>query len=180
MTAQKPNSFTISLNERNYGDWHSNVMEATKTGTHGIISFLIRDIVADPNSDFEKAVKMLSSTQIIAPCYIIVGGLSGDEGAVITQNRTMGIDVWRLNAEEGRWFLVETNYDHWEPAPSRDDRRDAAINSLKTTGQASLNKDSLFKTLSTPRVLNNRAIYTTIMSASNPTLIEGWIHIPDN
>ena len=22
-----------------------------------------------------------------------------------------------------RWFNVETNYDHWEPAPAKDDRR---------------------------------------------------------
>ena len=180
LTAQKANSFTISLNERDYGDWHFNVIEATKTGTRGIISFLIRDIVADPDSDFEKAVDILSNTQIIAPCYIILGGLSGDEGAVITQNRTMGIDVWRLNAEQGRWFLVETNYDHWEVPPAYDDRRDLAIKGMNATGQANLNKDSLFKILSTPPILNNQTVYMTIMSASNPTLYEGWIHIPDN
>ena len=179
LTAQKPNNFTISLNERNHGDWRSNVIEATKIGTQGIISFLIRDVVADPDSDFEKAVEMLSSTQIIAPCYIIVGGLSGDEGAIITQNRTMGIDVWRLNGSTGRWFLVETNYDHWELPPIYDNRRDSAIKGMNATGQAALNKDSLFKILSTPPVLNNRTVYTTIMSASNPTLLEGWIRIPD-
>ena len=180
-TGQKPNGFTISLNERDSGDWSLNAIQAEKIGTRGMIALMIRDVVANPDLDFEKAVQTLSSAQIIAPCYLIIGGLSGDEGAVITQNRTMGIDVWRLNAEQGRWFLVETNYDHWKPAPSRDDRRDAAINALKTTGQASLNNETMFEILSTPPVLNDATIFTTVMSASDPNLVyKGCIRLPDN
>ena len=180
MTGQKPNGFTISLDERDVSDWSLNAKEAMKTGTHGIIPLMIRDVLDDPDADFEKAVNTLRSAQIIAPCYIIVGGLSGDEGAVITQNRTMGIDVWRLNAEQGRWFLVETNYDHWKPPPAGDDRRDPAINEMKKIGQVGFNDQTLFDVLSTPPVLNDKTIYTTIMSASNPTLYKGWIRTPDN
>ena len=180
LTGQKPNGFTISLNQRDSGDWSLNALEAAKTGTNGFIALMMRDLLGDSDSSFDKAVNTLSSAQIIAPCYLIVGGLSGDEGAVITQNRTMGIDVWRLNAEQGRWFLVETNYDHWKQPPASDDRRDPAINGMKKIGQAGLNDQTLFNVLSTPPVLNDGTIYTTIMSASDPTLYKGWIRIPDN
>ena len=180
LTGQKPNAFTVSLNQRNSGDWSLNALEAARTGTNGFIALMMRDVLADSDSNFEKAVNILSSAQIIAPCYLIVGGLSEDEGAVVTQNRTMGIDVWRLNGEEGQWFLVETNYDHWKPPPPFDDRRDPAINGIKKIGQAGLNDQTLFDVLSTPPVLNGGTIYTTIMSASEPTLYKGWIRIPDN
>ena len=180
MTGQKPNGFTISFDERDVGDWSLNDKEAMKTGTHGIISLMVRDVLDDPDTDFEKAVDILSNIKIIAPCYLIIGGLSGDEGAVITQNRTMGIDVWRLNAEQGRWFLVETNYDHWKPPPASDDRRDPAVDGMKKIGQDGLNDQTLFDVLSTPPVLNDETIYTTIMSASDPTLFKGWIRMPDN
>ena len=180
LTGQKPNSFTISLDERDQGDWHSNVMEAQKLGTSGFISFKIRDLLDDYSSDFEKVVNTIANTQFIAPFYAIVGGVSGDEGAIITHNRTTGIDVWRLNSTENRWFILETNYDHWLPPPKSDNRRDPANKMMNDTGLSDVSSDSIFKILSTPPVLNDGTIFTVLMSAADPTLYTGWIRNPDD
>ena len=180
LTGQKPNSFTISLDERDQGDWHGNVIEAQKLGTRGFVSFKIRDLLEDDLSDFEKVVNTIAKTQFIAPFYAIVGGVSGDEGAIITHNRTTGIDVWRLNSTENRWFILETNYDHWTPPPKSDDRRDPANEMMNDTGLSNISSDSIFKILSTPPVLNNGTIFTVLMSAADPTLYTGWIRNPDD
>ena len=180
LTGQKPNSFTISLDERDKGDWHNNVLEAQNLGTKGFVSFKVRDLLADPNADFDSVVDTISNTQFIAPFYAIVGGVSGNEGAVITHNRSNAIDVWRLDDTNGRWFILETNYDHWMPPPDRDNRRDPANYIMNTTGLADINNDTMYTVLSTPPVLNDRTIYTVIMSAADPDLYNGWIRFPEH
>ena len=134
----------------------------------------------DPSSDFEKVVDTIANTQFIGPFYAIVGGVSGDEGAIITHNRTTGIDVWRLNSTENRWFILQTNYDHWLPPPKSDNRRDPANKMMNDTGLSDVSSDSTFKILSTPPVLNDGTIFTVLMSAADPTLYTGWIRNPDD
>ena len=56
--------------------------------------------------------------------------LSG-EGAVVTRNQTQAVNVWNLVSSNLKWFLLETNYDHWEPPPSSDDRRDPGIRAMQ-------------------------------------------------
>ena len=175
LTAQKPYGFTISLDQRDKGPWWLNDMQAMKTGTQGIISFLIRDVLADPNSDFNTAVETLSTTPLIAPCYLIVGGTQPGEGVVITHNRTGAIDVMKLDANNGRWYVLETNYDHWDPPPTSDNRRDPAIKAMKETGRDNINAETLYQVLSTPPVLNRITLYTTIMSAAHPDLYKAVI-----
>lgn len=175
LTGQKPYGFTVTLDERDQGDWWMNALEALVAGTHGVAGFLIRDTIADPSMDFENAVTNLAYKPLIAPCYIIVGGVGPMEGAVITRDRLAALDIWRLNAIDGRWFLVETNYDHWDPPPSSDDRRDPAIRGMNATGRANLSRGSLFNILSTPPVLNSGTSYTVIMSAAIPELYSVWI-----
>ena len=178
MSAQKPNGFTVSLDERDQGEWWMNVVEVLLAGTHGIASFLIRDTVADPNADFEKAVETLAYKPLIAPSYIIVGGVGPKKGAVITRDRLAALDIWRLDAFYGRWFLVETNYDHWLPPPASDDRRDPAIKAMNETGRAHIGVTALFDVLSTPPVLNDGTAYTMIMSAGKPELLNTWVRHP--
>ena len=177
LTGMKPNKFTVSLDQRNKGDWQNNAFQAYQSGTSGIIAFVIRDVL-ESNADFSEAVSALSSTHSIAPCYIIVGGLKDDEGAVITRNQTTAIDVWRLDITNDRWFLVETNYDHWNPPPNSDNRRDPANNMMREIGRSKLDAASMFQILSTAPVLNFGTMYTTIMSASDPDEYNAWIRSP--
>lgn len=175
MTGQRANGFTISLDERDKGEWWRNAVEAAATGTHGIVSFLIRDLLADETVDFNTAVTALATSQLIAPCYLIVGGTKTDEGVVITHDRTGAEDIWHLDQAAGQWFLVETNYDHWDPPPYSDDRRDPAEKAMNSTGQENLSKDTLFQVLSTPPVLNDGTMFTAIMSAANPDIYSSWV-----
>lgn len=175
LTAQKPHGYTVTLDERDQGDWWMNALEAIVAGTHGIAALHIRDAVASKDMDFESAVIFLADKPLVAPSYLIIGGTKPREGLVITRDRIAALDLWRLNAEHGRWYLVETNYDHWVPPPSDDDRRDPAIKVMNETTRAGLNPTSLFKVMSTPPVLNDGTTYTVIMSAAIPELYNTWI-----
>ena len=141
-----------------------------------MIAFAIRDLLANDSVDFEKAVTHLSNIELTTPSYIILGGLTDNQGAVITRDRKKAIDIWWLNGTDNRWFLVETNYDHWNPPPKDDDRRDPANRLMNSVGQQKLDSDSLFGVLSTPPIHSLETKYSTIMSASNPNMYTTWIN----
>lgn len=174
LTGQKPHVFTVSVDERDQGAWWENLLEAILDHNANFISFLVRDTLEEA-SDFESALNSLASSPLIAPVYFIIGGVGPREGAVITRDRVSALNVWRLDAEDGRWFLVETNYDHWTTPPPDDDRRDPAIKSIEEMGRQNFTTKGLFGVMSTPPVLNDGTIYTTIMSASQPELYTTWI-----
>ncbi|XP_069313439.1 N-acylethanolamine-hydrolyzing acid amidase [Eulemur rufifrons] len=165
-TGQRPHKFTVSGNERDKGWWWENVIAALFQ-RHSPISWLLRTTLNE-SENFEAAIYKLAKTPLIADVYYIVGGTSSQEGVVITRKRGGPADIWPLDPLNGAWFRVETNYDHWKPAPRRDDRRTPAIKALNATGQANLTLETLFQVLSVVPVCNNFTIYTTVMSAANP------------
>ena len=169
MTGQKAYKFTVSYDARVTGTWQLNDWAAAFIGGQGFISFLVRDVFDKANS-FQQAIDMFSNRPLIAPCYFIVGGTQPGEGVVITRGRWSTVDLWWLKPKQGRWYLVETNYDHWTSPPSFDKRRAAAETAMNHTGRANINSTTLFKVLSTPPVLDVDTIHTTIMSAAHPLL----------
>ena len=66
--------------------------------------------------------------------YYIVGGAGKGEGAVVTRDRIGAADVWRLPPQG--WFILQTNYDHWETPPASDDRRTPGEKHMAALGQA--------------------------------------------
>ena len=70
--------------------------------------------------------------------------------------------------------MVETNYDHWEPPPTSDDRRDPAFKAMNQMGQKNIGVVELFKVMSTKPVLNNSTTFTSIMSAKYPSIFTTW------
>ncbi|CAK7316016.1 N-acylethanolamine-hydrolyzing acid amidase [Vulpes lagopus] len=165
-TGQSPYKFTVSGDERDKGWWWENVIAALFQ-RHYPISWLIRTTLSE-SENFEAAVYKLAKTPLIADVYYIVGGTSPREGVVITRNRNGPADIWPLDPLNGAWFRVETNYDHWKPAPKKDDRRTPAIKALNATGQANLSLETLFQVLSVFPVYNNYTVYTTVMTAASP------------
>ena len=175
LTGQKPNKFTISLDERDTGEPWENVVAGLVSGSHGIVSWHIRNALADPNSDYVSALELLSSVTLITPSYIVIGGTEPTQGAVITRDRLAALDVWKLAPLSGQWYVLETNYDHWAPPPADDNRRDPGMKAMNSTGRAAISPDALFTVLSTPPVLNDQTTYTNIMSATQPDLYRAVI-----
>ena len=160
----RPGKYALSLDQREYAEDEfelRNLLSALSGGQCAPLA--MRDVLASDSMDFAAAVHHLASVQLITTSYIIVSGTGPTDGAVITRKRLEADNVWHLNAT-GSFFVVETNYDHWQPAG--DDRRQTAINALKRIGEQAIDLNGLFKVLSTPPVLNDGTTYTALMSAS--------------
>lgn len=173
LTGQKPNGYTITLDERDRGEIWMNALEALMNGYNAIAAFHIRDALSNENMTYEQALIFLADKALVAPCYIILAGTRPHEGVVITRDRIAALDLWKINGE--RWYLVETNYDHWEVPPSDDDRRDPAIAAMENMTQANVGFPGLFGVLSTQPVVNDETTYTVVMSAAHPELYTTWI-----
>ncbi|KAK0143167.1 N-acylethanolamine-hydrolyzing acid amidase [Merluccius polli] len=166
-TGQSPKRFTISGNQRgkdHLWNWWKNVVSAILL-KRSPVSWLVRETL-EGAVDFQEAVLRLSKTPIITGVYYIVAGMRAREGVVITRDRKGPADIWPLDPLNGRWYLVETNFDHW--LPSQDRRRDKADMALNATGQKNINLATLYQVLSVYPVCNGITVYTTTMRAAIP------------
>ncbi|CAH1799209.1 unnamed protein product [Owenia fusiformis] len=171
LTGQKPHAFTVSLDERRQGNIYviENILMLLLDYKHGLMSFYIRDVF-ETTANFTEAVKALATRPSVAPSYVIIGGVLPGEGAVITRGRLGAEDVWFLDPKVGRWFVLETNYDHWKVPPKDDDRRDPGNKAMQQMGRTNITVQALFKVMSTKPVLNKGTTFTTIMSADRPDI----------
>ena len=101
LTGQKPLAFTVTLDERDKGYVWENIFQLLLAKTTPV-GFFLRSLLADEDTNFDSAIEQISNVEMIAPSYIIVGGVNKGEGAVITRARTEALDIWRLSASEGR------------------------------------------------------------------------------
>ncbi|NP_001080029.1 uncharacterized protein LOC379721 precursor [Xenopus laevis] len=167
VTGQSPNKFTVAANAREYDtSWWINAISAL-TKNSSPLSWLIRDTLNEAKS-YTDAFLKLSKGPIITQVFFILAGTKAGEGAVITRNRNGVVDARFLDNKRGKWFLVQTNYDHWKMPPTFDDRRTPATAALDFTSQKNISMDSLYQVLSVPPVLNRMTIHTTLMSAAFP------------
>ncbi|XP_065884500.1 acid ceramidase-like [Dysidea avara] len=174
----KPGVFTLTMNERFTVDGgYIGLLEWVlgKRSGHWM-SFLTRNTLSNADS-FSEAVNMLANTEMLAPAYFILGGVA--EGAVITRAIEKSLDIWRLSPTNDTWFLLETNYDHWKPAPVIDDRRTPGINCMNHMGQQELSLAGLFNVLSTRPVLNKLTTYTALMQVDEGYLESYLRYCPD-
>jgi len=169
LSGMRPNGFSISIDTRNYpagiGQLFYEVIAAITEKNASLVSFLTRHTLTRIDN-FEDAVKNLSNDLLIADVYYIVGGVSANQGAVISRNRNNASDVWRLQSPS-RWYEVQTNYDHWKKPPWFDNRVDPANHAMDTLGRNALSLDSLFKeVLSVKPVLNLQSTFAMLTSAA--------------
>ncbi|XP_049588665.1 N-acylethanolamine-hydrolyzing acid amidase [Syngnathus scovelli] len=179
-TGQSPYKFTVSGDQRDKGhrwDFWKNMFSAFML-RRSLVSWLVRETL-EKAEDFEDAALRLSKIPIITGVYYIVAGARAGEGLVITRDRKGPADIWPLNPLQGGWFRVETNFDHWRPAPAKDHRREAAEKAMNATGQEHINMYSLYKVLSLSPVCNSITIYTTTMSAASPEKYTTLVRPPD-
>lgn len=156
LTGHKYSKFTFSINERDQGDWWINLLFAIIDRKASPLSFVTRKVMENATS-FQEAVDILSTHDLIAPCYFIVAGVHPGEGAVITRNQYKLVDIWKLNPDSygiERWYLLETNYDHWLAPPPNDDRRTPGIRAMNATTQEHINTETLMQVITIDPVCN--------------------------
>ncbi|KAM3832120.1 acid ceramidase isoform 3-T3 [Vipera latastei] len=132
----KQGLFTLTMNERfSLNGGYIGIFEWLIGKRDGWwMSFLTRAVLENSTS-YKDAKDKLVNTKLLAPAYFIVGGNKSDEGCIITRSRTATLNIKNLDAKNGNWFVIETNYDPWKAPLIIDDRRHPAMNCLNQTGQ---------------------------------------------
>ena len=191
-TGQKPNAFTITLNERRTGTVWDNILALLREHPGSAVTLLIRDALADPEINYQGVLNRMMYIPMIASCYIIITGTKPGEGAVIARDRNQAVKpfskgVWKLDASKGTWYLLQTNNDHWSVPPDIEPnghadlmdwsyaRKMAGCEAMVKMGQSNLSPEGLIGVLSTYPAFNQDALYTTVMTAANPSLNKSWI-----
>jgi len=164
LSGMKTGVFSVTIDTRFYPDGLAElfyeVIAAIVERNASLISFLSRNALTNQN-DFESALNNLANDEILADVYYIMAGAYPSQGAVISRNRMNASDIWRL-APPGRWYEVETNYDHWEPPPWFDNRITPANNAMNAMGRNNLSLNGMFGVLSVKPVLNIQTTYTIL------------------
>ncbi|XP_061626519.1 acid ceramidase isoform X1 [Phyllopteryx taeniolatus] len=168
LTGVKPNTFTLTMNERfSLDGGYIGILEWILGKRDGIwMSFLTRSVLENATS-YEDAKFGLAQTKLLAPAYFILGGNRTGQGCIITRSRLTSLDVLEIDVKLGRWFVLETNYDHWKEPLFLDDRRTPAVKCMNQTSQANVSLKTLYDVLSTKPVLNKVSDFDPRMSSGN-------------
>ena len=79
-----------------------------------------------------------------------------------TRERSVAVDTWQLDRPAGRWYIAQTNDDHW--LPPKDIRREAANEHMNRTTPGALGADFMWSVMSAYPTQNSGTTYTTVMS----------------
>ena len=160
--------FTFSMDARCQGGLlFYNLLEALIEGS--MTPCQHSRLVMENSNSFEEAVKGFETGNLINDGYFIVGGMKSSEGAVVSRDRNRNADTWRIdqNEEHGSWYVLETNYDHWEVAPSADDRRTPGNQHMTQLGIQGITPQHLYDDVMTVwPTFNPHTDVTCIMSAA--------------
>jgi len=184
LTAVRQNRETVTVDSRfddNYDkyltEWLTNPADDAQLLTH-----MLREGIEDEtiSNNFQSYVDHVASTDLVGPSYAIVGGPTAGDGAVITlgPNMTEAIDVWYIpdalpaDADAaGKFYVLETNYDHWDPAPIVDDRRTAAEDCMDNYVTATgVTKEAIYNVLHASPNRNRLTTYTALMDCVDGTI----------
>uniref|UniRef100_A0A6U2V7G3 N-acylethanolamine-hydrolyzing acid amidase n=1 Tax=Paramoeba aestuarina TaxID=180227 RepID=A0A6U2V7G3_9EUKA len=172
-TGMRPNQWSISLDATMEMDNKINEFDNIMYGLIGgviegkasLVTILTRHTLQTVET-YSDAVEVMGNHPIVAPVYYIIAGAQQGEGVVITRNRTVAWDEWQLDGSNYGWFLVETNYNHWERNPVSDPRRQVAVSCMNSVGQENITLTTLYGCLSQEPVMNPLTTYTAVMNPS--------------
>ncbi|KAM9314521.1 acid ceramidase [Pholidichthys leucotaenia] len=171
LTGIKPHLFTLTMNERfNLDGGYIGILEWLIGKRDQMwMSFLTRSVLENATS-YDEAKHELAQTKLLAPAYFILGGNQTGQGCIITRSRELCINILEIDLKLGRWYVLETNYDHWDDPFFLDDRRTPAMKCMNETTQANISLKTIYDVLSTKPVLNKLTTYTTLMQVSEGKL----------
>ncbi|NP_001006088.1 N-acylsphingosine amidohydrolase (acid ceramidase) 1a precursor [Danio rerio] len=171
LTGIRPGELTLTMNERfDFDGGYIGILDWIFGNRDGMWTGFLTRRVLENSTSYEDAKDQLSQTKLLAPVYFILGGNRTGQGCVITRTRINTLDIWELELMLGRWYVLETNYDHWDKPMFLDDRRTPAMKCMNQTTQANISLASIYNVLSTKPVLNKLTTYTSLMAVSTGTL----------
>lgn len=171
LTAIKPQTFTLTMNERfqlngGFVGMYEWLMGDRRSQWMGLLT---RSVMENATS-FSEAQTMLTKTPMLAPGYYILGGNSSGQAAIITRGRNDS-DTLRMQDWSKKWYLLETNYDHWQKPLFIDDRRTPGISCMDKKGRnESASIEGLFSVLSSRPMLNKLTAYVALMQVNDGSL----------
>lgn len=178
LTGVRPGRFSLSIDERfttKPGIWY--MLEWAFGGADVQWNTVITRQVLENGTDYTSVQKQLATTDLMAPVYFILGGNSSTEGCVITRDQYKA-DIWQLGTgsvtQNSKWYLLQTNYDHWKQPPFFDNRRGPGVRCMDQLGAGSLSAATLYDVLNSKPVRNRLTVYSALMQANEGSL-EAWL-----
>lgn len=170
LTAMKPGYFSVTVDDRFDDDFDSGLINwmHDPSDPAQFFGMFLRDLFQKPEIDYYQSLSLMNSTELISPIYFITSGAQPTQGAVITREKDLSLNVWTLSEQlnSGSFYVVETNYDHWKPEPWFDQRRKYAKKCLNETGSTKIDFGTLFNVLDTKPVRNQLTTYTVLMNVA--------------
>jgi len=172
LTGVREGAMTITVDSRydnNYDkyllDWFKNPNDTSQ-----FLTFATREAMETYNN-YEEAVNFILGTSFVGPSFIIMGGSHPYQGCVCTMgpNRTLA-NYWDIahglpanDTEQNPWYVLETNYNHWDQPPWFDDRRYPAEDCMNIVGPNNINIETLYNVLDGIPNRNRLTTYTALM-----------------
>ena len=154
------------------------------TDDASLLSQALRSQIEDDavGTDFDIYWNKLGATRLVGPAYAIIGGPKAGQGMVLTiqPNATVPVDTWLITDSDGlpsgaavedKYYVLQTNYDHWEEPPKIDDRETAAYDCMDNyIGKEGVSKESIYNMLAAMPNRNRLTTYTAIMDCAEGTV----------
>ncbi|CAF4167349.1 unnamed protein product, partial [Rotaria sp. Silwood2] len=130
LTGLKPNAFSVSVNSRtSFQGGYEGLIEwiFNINRNQSFITFALRDMLTKAES-FDVVVNYLAETELLAPCYYIVGGPKPEQGVVITRERTKAVNITRMELTMATYTTSVDTQDRLLESPMRE----TSINTVKS------------------------------------------------
>lgn len=180
-TASVPHGWDVSINARSNNAACANRSACQKAAVtaaaNGAAIFpIITRLGADTvGANYDDAIDFFSEHELIMPGYIIIGGTKPGQGAIVTRgpkgNETNILSLFDTNTTDeggGDWYVVQTNTDHWDPAPiykpTNTSRRACATAHMDKVGKKSIDLLQLWNVLDVNPVYNQATIHTDLVA----------------
>lgn len=184
----RPGAWSGQMNARDEGgDVLENILNDLLTGAKCPTTVL--RYALEHSADYKGAVSYLSSQRLVNPAFFIIAGTEHAEGAILTRNRRGLADRWslyqdpakdtkRINIQPG-WFRLQTNFNHWEPPPTWDDRRTPGVKHVEEFCNGTVGQESVMKVMSAWPTKSHHTDITSVMCAKTGYMdVTVWVPPP--
>jgi hypothetical protein len=158
VTAMKPSKFAVTFNKRNsknsgFSIW--NVFQLFSGRRSACVS--VRWAMENLES-FEDVLVYLSNIQLVSSSYFSVVGI--DRAVVLSRDAKFLADL--RQTDEEKWFLTQSDSDHW--LPGKKERDSTAISRISDIGQEYLNEEMIFGLLELKPTLSKKTIGSIVVN----------------